>query len=110
MSRPRDGKQPYGAPRRALLGGGELRLEAGPAAFNVSGGFIQVLEDVRVTEKATQLVAREAQLKKVADAPPFLKRRAKMPRDGSLAKCVGPDTFRHGSAARRSHGWQPSIR
>jgi F-type H+-transporting ATPase subunit epsilon len=43
------------APLMALLGEGELRLGGGAGrAFNVSGGFIQVLDDqVRVvTEKA----------------------------------------------------------
>jgi F-type H+-transporting ATPase subunit epsilon len=48
------------APLMALLGEGQLRLGGGGGAsrrFNVSGGFMQVLDDqVRVvTEKATAL-------------------------------------------------------
>jgi F-type H+-transporting ATPase subunit epsilon len=44
------------APLMALLGDGQLRLGSGPGrAFNVSGGFMQVLDNqVRVvTEKAS---------------------------------------------------------
>jgi F-type H+-transporting ATPase subunit epsilon len=46
------------APMITVLGEGTLRLEgATPARFQVSGGFVQVIDDVVrvVTEKATKL-------------------------------------------------------